>query len=174
MCAGDLDDLERIADEMLEMTDGDHSLGAGVVIGCPTAWARMAKAVALRERDHREEAEKLLTEGLRIADEQDDPETAGWLCGIRSRTWPTGRKRGGGCHGPPQLRADRQLGDVFSRSVARNASPMCTLSPANTRRRSRSKRTQPKRRGIVLLLECLLVFAGGQVHVGEGVEGDTA
>jgi hypothetical protein len=24
MCAGDLDALERIADEMLELTDGDH------------------------------------------------------------------------------------------------------------------------------------------------------
>jgi adenylate cyclase len=122
MCAGDLDALERIADEMLEMTDGDHSLGAGVVIGCPTAWARMAKAVALRERDHREEAEKLLTEGLRIADEQDDPETAGWLRGsLVLNMADRGESEAAVAMARHNCELTEQLGDVFSRSVALNA-----------------------------------------------------
>jgi class 3 adenylate cyclase/tetratricopeptide (TPR) repeat protein len=122
MCAGDLDELERIADEILEMTDGDHTLGAGVVIGCPTAWARMAKAVALRERDHQEEAEKLLTEGLRIADEQDDPETAGWIRGSRVLNMADrGESEAAVAMARHNCELTEQLGDVFSRSVALNA-----------------------------------------------------
>jgi class 3 adenylate cyclase/tetratricopeptide (TPR) repeat protein len=122
MCAGDLDALERIADEMLELTDGDHTLGAGVVIGCPTAWARMAKAVALRERDRQEEAEKLLREGLRIADEQDDPETAGWIRGSRVLNMvDRGESEAAVAMARHNCELTEQLGDVFSRSVALNS-----------------------------------------------------
>jgi class 3 adenylate cyclase/tetratricopeptide (TPR) repeat protein len=122
MCAGNLDELERIADEMLELTDGDHTLGAGVVIGCPTAWASMAKAVALRERDRPEEADKLLMEGLRIADEQDDPETAGWIRGTRVLNMADrGESEAAVAMARHNCELTEQLGDVFSRSVALNA-----------------------------------------------------
>ena len=121
-CAPETSTAFNDADEMLEMTDGDHSLGAGIVIGCPTAWARMAKAVALRERDRPEEAEKLLAEGIRIAAEQDDPETAGWLRGWRVLNMADrGETEAAVAMARHNCELTEQLGDVFSRSVALNA-----------------------------------------------------
>jgi class 3 adenylate cyclase/tetratricopeptide (TPR) repeat protein len=84
MCAGDLEGLERTADELLDLTGDDPSLGAGIVVDCPIAWGLMAKAVALRERDLPEEAGELLDEALRLTVEQDDPETGGWVRGSKS------------------------------------------------------------------------------------------
>jgi class 3 adenylate cyclase/tetratricopeptide (TPR) repeat protein len=119
MCAGDLDSLERIADELLELTGGDPDLGAGIVVDCPIAWALMAKAVALRERDHLDAAEQLLDKALRLAGEHDDPETASWARGSKSLLMADRDEIG------PALALARrncelteQLGDVFSRTTA--------------------------------------------------------
>ncbi len=42
MCAGDLDAVDAVLDEMLELTGDDLDAGAGIVISCPLAWALMA------------------------------------------------------------------------------------------------------------------------------------
>jgi len=119
MCAGDLAGLERTADELLELTGGDPSLGAGIVVDCPVAWGLMARAVALRERDRPEGAEQLLDEALRLAGEHDDPETAGWARGSKSLLLADrGETEAALALARRNCELTEQLGDVFSRSTA--------------------------------------------------------
>jgi class 3 adenylate cyclase/tetratricopeptide (TPR) repeat protein len=122
MCAGDLDGVEDVVDELIELTGDDPQLGAGIVVGCPLAWGPMAKAMALRERDRGEEAEVLLDKALHIATEQEDPETESWALGTKSLLLAD---RGDTEAALALARRNRelteQLGDVFSRSTALTA-----------------------------------------------------
>ncbi len=119
MCAGDLEGLERTADELLELTGDDPSLGAGIVVDCPVAWGLMAKAVALRERDRPEQAEELLDEALRITAEQDDPETEGWARGSKSLLLADrGDMKAALALSRRNCESIERLGDVFSLSTA--------------------------------------------------------
>ncbi|HET7485738.1 MAG TPA: adenylate/guanylate cyclase domain-containing protein [Solirubrobacterales bacterium] len=119
MCAGDLEALERTAGELLELTGGDPSLGAGIVVDCPIAWALMAKSVALRERDRPDEAGELLDEALRLAGEHDDPETEGWARGSKSLlVADRGEFEAALALARRNCELTEQLGDVFSRSTA--------------------------------------------------------
>jgi class 3 adenylate cyclase/tetratricopeptide (TPR) repeat protein len=119
MCAGDLDALERTVEELLELTGGDPDLGAGIVVDCPIAWALMAKAVAARERDHRDEAEELLDQAQRLAGEHDDPETASWVRGSRSLlVADRGELEAALALARRNCELTEQLGDVFSLSTA--------------------------------------------------------
>ncbi len=81
LASGDFDRLEQLLDEALEIAEDDHSVGNGIVIGCPCAWALMAKAVILRDSGEFDAGEKLSEKALRIANEQGDPETASWTRG---------------------------------------------------------------------------------------------
>jgi adenylate cyclase len=119
MCAGDLDTLERTAETMLALTDGDPALGGGIVVDCPIAWALMAKSVALRERDRPQEAERMLDQALRLAAERDDPETASWARGSKALLIAD-RKEAGAALALARRNCEltEQLGDVFSRSTA--------------------------------------------------------
>jgi class 3 adenylate cyclase/tetratricopeptide (TPR) repeat protein len=119
MCAGDLDTLERTADTMLALTDGDPALGAGIVVDCPIAWALMAKSVALRERDRPGEAEEMLDRALRLAAERDDPETEGWARGSKALLIADrGEVEAALSLARRNCERTEQLGDVFSRSTA--------------------------------------------------------
>ncbi len=119
MCAGDLDRLEATVDEMLGILDGDPDLGAGIVIGSPLAWARMAKAVALRERGRAGEADRLLDLALAEATERGDPETESWVLGSKA----TVLAEGGEIEAALALalrnrELTERLGDVFSRTMS--------------------------------------------------------
>jgi class 3 adenylate cyclase/tetratricopeptide (TPR) repeat protein len=81
MSAAEFDHCERLLDEALAIADGDHTAGAGIVIGCPYAFALQFKGVIRRERRQFEEAEELMDAALRIAAEQGDPETESWTRG---------------------------------------------------------------------------------------------
>jgi class 3 adenylate cyclase/tetratricopeptide (TPR) repeat protein len=119
MCAGDLNSLEETADLMLELIDEDPTLGAGIVVDCPIAWARMAKSVALRERDRPEEAEALLDEALRLAGAQGDPETESWIRGSKALLQADrGEIEAALALARRNCELTEQLGDVFSRSTA--------------------------------------------------------
>ena len=76
---GDFDGFEAVLDEMIELIDGDRTIGAGVLVGSPLAYAYMSKGMALRERARLEEAEEMFEKALRIAEEDGDPETACWV-----------------------------------------------------------------------------------------------
>ncbi len=119
MCAGDLGGLERTADELLELTGGDPSLGAGIVVDCPIAWGLMAKAVALRERDRPDEAEELLDEALQLTGEHDDPETEGWVRGSKSLLLADrGQTEAALALARRNRESIERIGDVFSLSTA--------------------------------------------------------
>ncbi len=119
ICAGDLDALEAVVDEMLELIGEDPTLGAGIVVGCPLAWGRMAKAMALRERDRDEECEELLDSSLEVARAQDDPETESWGLGTKSLLLAD-RGETEAALGLMRRNLDltERLGDVFSHSTA--------------------------------------------------------
>jgi adenylate cyclase len=119
MCAGDLEGLERTIDEMLELTGGDPSLGAGVVVDCPIAWGLNAKSIALRERERLAEAEELLDEALRLASEHDDHETESWARGSKCLVLADrGETEAALALARRNCELTEQVGDVFSLSTA--------------------------------------------------------
>jgi class 3 adenylate cyclase len=129
MCAGDLDAVERIAETMLELIDGDPALGAGIVVDCPIAWASMAKSVALRERDRPAEAEELLDEALRLAGVHDDPETESWARGSKAQLMVDRSETDAALAlAKRNCELTEQLGDVFSRSTALTAAAYVQLT----------------------------------------------
>jgi tetratricopeptide (TPR) repeat protein len=81
LCAGDNDHCLRLLDEALAIAGEDHSAGNGIVIGCPYAWALMAKACICRDRGDFDAGEELFERALRIAADQGDPETESWSRG---------------------------------------------------------------------------------------------
>jgi class 3 adenylate cyclase/tetratricopeptide (TPR) repeat protein len=119
LCVGDFDGFEAELDEVIELTGGDRSIGAGIIIGSPIAWATMGKGLAERERGRLDEAELLFEEGLRIAREDGDPETMSWT---RSNLSLMLAMRGDseGAIGLARRNCEEteRLGDVFSRTLA--------------------------------------------------------
>jgi class 3 adenylate cyclase/tetratricopeptide (TPR) repeat protein len=119
LCAADFDGLDRAADDVLGLAGDDHSVGAGIIIGSPVAWAFGAKAIVRRERNEFEECERLLERALQIAEEQGDPETASWNRGTRALLLAMrGDPDAGVAVGRRNCELTERLGDVFSRSLA--------------------------------------------------------
>jgi adenylate cyclase len=119
MCAGDLDLVEKATREILDLGGGDPQVGAGIVIGCPPAWALMARSIALKERDRLDEAERLADESLRLAAEFGDPETESWSRGNKSTLMAErGELEGALALARRNCELTDQLGDVFSRTLA--------------------------------------------------------
>ncbi len=116
---GDFDGFEAVLDEMIGLIDGDRTIGAGVLVGSPLAYAYMSKGMALRERARFEESEDYFVKALRIADEDGDPETASW---VKSNHALLVAVRGDVEEGLDLahrgLESTERLGDVFSRTVA--------------------------------------------------------
>jgi class 3 adenylate cyclase/tetratricopeptide (TPR) repeat protein len=119
LCVGDFDGFERELDRVLELTGGDRSVGAGIVIGSPIAWATMGKGLAERERGRLEEAETLFEEGLRIASEDGDPETTSWTRSNLSLMLAMRDDVEGAISlARRNCEETERLGDVFSRTLA--------------------------------------------------------
>jgi adenylate cyclase len=119
MCAGDLDQVEGMVDEILELGGGNPTIGAGIVIGCPPAWALMARSVALKERGRLDEAERVAEESLRLAVEYGDPETESWSRGNKATLLADrGEIETAMAMARRNCELTDQLGDVFSRSLA--------------------------------------------------------
>jgi class 3 adenylate cyclase/tetratricopeptide (TPR) repeat protein len=120
MCGGDFDRLDRAADEVLELVGDDPSVGAGIVIGSPIAWALMCKGIASREYGDLDEAERLFEAGIRAATEQGDPETASWTRGnLAGVLLDRGAVEAAVTMAQRNCELTERLGDVFSRSLAR-------------------------------------------------------
>jgi class 3 adenylate cyclase/tetratricopeptide (TPR) repeat protein len=119
LCAGDLEAFERALDETLELAGGDPTVGAGIVIGNPMAWATMGKGLVRREQARLEEAEELFNAALRISTEQGDPETASWtrsnLAGMLAMR---GDLEAAVAMARRNCELTERLGDVFSRTLA--------------------------------------------------------
>jgi class 3 adenylate cyclase/tetratricopeptide (TPR) repeat protein len=119
LCAGDFDGFERELDRVLDLTGGDRSMGAGLVIGSPIAWATMGKGLAQRERGRIDEAEELFNAALTLATEDGDPETASWTrSNLSLMLAMRGDTTGGVALARRNCELTERLGDVFSRSLA--------------------------------------------------------
>ena len=119
LCAADFDGFERTADEVLEMAGDDHGAGAGIILGCPVAWAVGGKAISYRERGEFDEAERHVERGIRIAEEQGDPETLSWNMGTKALLLSMrGETDAGVAMARRNYEQTERLGDVFSRSLA--------------------------------------------------------
>jgi tetratricopeptide (TPR) repeat protein len=117
--AGDFDGYEEMLDEVLELSGGDPTVGAGVVIGNPVAWAHMGKGLVRKERGEFEAAASQIEKGLRTAREAHDPESESWVVGMQAmvRTLQ-GDPEAGVSLARRGYEVAERLGDVFSRSVA--------------------------------------------------------
>jgi adenylate cyclase len=119
LCAGRFDDFDRELDRVLEVSGGDPTVGAGIVIGNPVAWAYMGKGTILRERGEYEEAERLLDSAIRVTAEADDPETESWIRGAQSMLRCMQDDIDGALAvARRNCELTERLGDVFSRSLA--------------------------------------------------------
>jgi len=119
LCAGDFDGFEKMLDEVLALSGGDRSIGAGIVVGSPVAWAKVGKGMAERERGRLEAGEALAEEGLRIATEDGDLETASWTRSNLALTLAMrGDVEGGLGLAWRNCELTERLGDVFSRTLA--------------------------------------------------------
>jgi tetratricopeptide (TPR) repeat protein len=119
LCAGDFEHCERLLDEALEIAGDDHTVGAGIVIGCPYAWALMAKGFIRRDRGEFDPGVELCETALRIAGEQGDPETESWtrgqLAGLLALRGDLDEALG---LAQRNYELTERLGDVFSRHWA--------------------------------------------------------
>jgi class 3 adenylate cyclase/tetratricopeptide (TPR) repeat protein len=119
LCAGDFDGFESWLDGVLELSGNDPTVGAGIVIGNPVAWAHMGKATVRRERGEYDEAERLLEIAIELSGEIGDPESGSWIRGTQAMLRSTrGDLEGGVALGRRNVELTEQLGDVFSRSLA--------------------------------------------------------
>ncbi len=116
---GDFDGFEAVLDEMIGLIDGDRTIGAGVLVGSPLAYAYMSKGMALRERARFEESEDYFIKALQIAEEDGDPETASWVKSNHALLLAVrGDVEEGLGLAHRGLESTERLGDIFSRTVA--------------------------------------------------------
>ena len=119
LCAGQPDQVERILDEAKEIAGEDPTVGAGLVIGCPYAWALMARGIISRDAGDFDRAEGLFKAALRVAAEQGDPETESWTRGnLAVLLINRGDLDAGLALAQRNYELTEQLGDVFSRTFA--------------------------------------------------------
>lgn len=119
MCAGDLDAVDAILDEIFALTGDDIEAGANIVITCPYSWALMARSIVLKERGRLEEAEATASKALHVAASFGDPETESWARGNRAVMMAErGLVEAGLAQAQRNCELTDQLGDVFSRAVA--------------------------------------------------------
>jgi tetratricopeptide (TPR) repeat protein len=108
-----------ICDRALELADGDPTVGAGVVYGCPYAWCHGWKGLVLVELGELEEARRLIEQGRKIAREQGDTEVIGWSHNFS--TWLAylqGEPEAALGHAHQGLEIAERIGSSFSRAWA--------------------------------------------------------
>ena len=118
LASGEYEGCERLLDEALELAGDDHMAGAGVVIGCPYAFALHFKGVLARERMEFDRADELFDAGLRIAAEHGDPETESWTRGQKAILADLRGEPDALAQAERNLELTDRLGDIFSRTWA--------------------------------------------------------
>ncbi|HEX6229597.1 MAG TPA: adenylate/guanylate cyclase domain-containing protein [Solirubrobacterales bacterium] len=119
LCVADFETFDRRADEVLELAGDDRGAGAGIIVGCPVAWALMCKGIASRERGDYDGAERYLERGIQVATEQGDPETASWTRGnLATLAVIHGKVDAALALARRNHELTERLGDVFSRTLS--------------------------------------------------------
>jgi class 3 adenylate cyclase/tetratricopeptide (TPR) repeat protein len=119
LVAGDFDGYDRALDEMIELTGGDLTVGSGIILNTPLAWAEMGKGMVRREQGDLEGAEPYFERALEIAARADDPETASWVRSNQAGLLALrGDVEGALAIARRNCELTERIGDVFSRSLA--------------------------------------------------------
>ena len=119
LIAADFAGFERALDEIVELADGDITVGSGIILNTPLAWAEMGKGMAQREQGDLDGAERHFARALEIADEADDPETASWVRSNQAGLMALrGDIEGALSVARRNCELTERIGDVFSRSLA--------------------------------------------------------
>ena len=119
LIAADFAGFESALDEIVELADGDITVGSGIILNTPLAWAEMGKGMAQREQGDLEGAENHFAQALQIAAEADDPETASWVRSNQAGLMALrGDIEGALSVARRNCELTERIGDVFSRSLA--------------------------------------------------------
>jgi adenylate cyclase len=118
-CVGEYREAAAVCDRAIELADGDPSVGAGVVVGCPYAFCVMAKGVASGNLGDLVEGRRLVAQGMTLAREQRDLELVGW--GYWWSTWQShflGEADAALAHAGQAIEIAERIGDAYSRAWA--------------------------------------------------------
>jgi adenylate cyclase len=119
LIAADFAGFDRALDEIVELADGDITVGSGIILNTPLAWAEMGKGMALREQGDPDGAEPHFERALEISFEADDPETASWVRSNQAGLMALrGDVEGALSVARRNCELTERIGDVFSRSLA--------------------------------------------------------
>jgi tetratricopeptide (TPR) repeat protein len=118
-CIGECREAVAICDRAIELADGDPTVGASIVAGCPYAFCHAMKGYNLFILGEIEEARRLLEQGRKIAREQGDIETVGFI--HQWSTWLAcvlGEPEAALGHAQQGLEIAERIGGSFSRAYA--------------------------------------------------------
>lgn len=119
LVAADFDAYDRTLDEMIELSGGDITVGSGIILNTPLAWAEMGKGMVRREQGDLDGAEPYFERALEISAEADDPETASWVRSNQAGLLALrGDVEGALAIARRNYELTERIGDVFSRSLA--------------------------------------------------------
>jgi class 3 adenylate cyclase/tetratricopeptide (TPR) repeat protein len=119
LISADFDGFDRALDELIEIADGDLSVGAGIILNTPLAFAEMGKGMVRREQDDLDGAEPYFERALELAAAAGDPETASWVRSNQAGLMAMrGDVEGGLAVARRNCELTERIGDVFSRSLA--------------------------------------------------------
>lgn len=119
LVAADFAGYDRALDELIELTGGDRSVGSGIILNTPLAWAEMGKGMVRREQGDLDGAEPYFERALEISAEADDPETTSWVRSNQAGLLALrGDIEGALSVARRNCELTERIGDVFSRSLA--------------------------------------------------------
>jgi class 3 adenylate cyclase/tetratricopeptide (TPR) repeat protein len=108
-----------ICDRAIELADGDPTLGAGILYGCPYAFYCAFKGFLLAELGELEEGRRLIERGRKIAREQGDVEVVGWSHMYSAwMAYFAGEPEAALGHAQQALEIAERIGGSFSRAAA--------------------------------------------------------
>jgi class 3 adenylate cyclase/tetratricopeptide (TPR) repeat protein len=114
---GEYREAVAMCDRAIELADGDPTVGAGIIFGCPYALAHEVKGWVLAELGELEEARRLIEQGRMLARDQGDIEVVGWSHYFS--TWLAyfeGEPEAALSHAQQSLETAEQIGSPFSRA----------------------------------------------------------
>jgi tetratricopeptide (TPR) repeat protein len=118
-CTGEHRESVAICDRAIEFADGDPTVGAGIILGCPYAFNHAFKGFVLAELGEFEQSHRLIEQGRTIAREQGDIETVGWSHVFSvSLAYFQGEPEAALGHAQQALEIAERIGDSFSRAHA--------------------------------------------------------
>jgi len=119
LVAADFSGYERTLDEIIELAGGDITIGSGIILNTPLAWAEMGKGMARREQGDLDGAEPYFDRALEISAAAEDPETASWVRSNQAGLLALrGDVEGAVAIARRNCELTERIGDVFSRSLA--------------------------------------------------------